>query len=61
MSFNSSSFDVIKSKGIISVSGSEVSEEDIERVIDKAQSGVDMPNKEILKVIPQSFTVDLEE
>lgn len=61
ISFNSSSFEVIKSKWIISISGSEVSEEDIERAIDKAKSWVDMPNKEILKVVPENFIVDLEE
>lgn len=60
ISFNSSSFDVIRSKWIVSVTGSEVSEEDIERALDKAKSGVDMPNKEILKVVPESFVVDLE-
>jgi len=26
-----------------------------------AKNGVDLPNKEILKVIPEHFTVDLEE
>ncbi len=61
VSFNSSSFEVIRSKGIISISGSEVSEEDIERALDKAKSWVDMPNKEILKVVPENFVVDLEE
>lgn len=61
ISFNSSSFEVIRSKWIISVSGSEVSEEDIERSLDKAKSWVDMPNKEILKVVPENFVVDLED
>ncbi len=61
ISFNSSSFDVIRNKGIVSVTGSEVSEEDIERALDKAKWGVDMPNKEILKVVPESFVVDLED
>lgn len=60
ISFNSSSFDVIRNKGIVSITGSEVSEEDIERALDKAKWGVDMPNKEILKVVPESFVVDLE-
>jgi len=60
VSFNSSSFDVIRSKWIVSVTGSEISEEDIERALDKAKSGVDMPNKEILKVVSESFVVDLE-
>ncbi len=61
ISFNSSSFEVMRSKGIISVSWSEVTEEDIERSLDKAKSWVDMPNKEILKVVPENFVVDLEE
>ncbi len=61
ISFNSSSFEVIRSKWIISVSWSEVSEEDIERSLDKAKSWVDMPNKEILKVVPENFVVDLED
>lgn len=61
ISFNSSSFDVIRSKWIISVSWSEVSEDDIDRALDKAKSWVDMPNKEILKVVPENFVVDLEE
>lgn len=61
ISFNSSSFDVIRNKGIVSVTWSEVSEEDIDRALDKAKWWVDMPNKEILKVVPESFVVDLEE
>lgn len=61
ISFNSSHFEVIRSKWIVSVSWAEVSEEDVERVLDKAKSWVDMPNKEILKVVPENFVVDLEE
>ena len=61
ISFNSSSFDVITSKGIIAISGDEVSQEDIDRVLDMARNGVDLPNREILKVVPEYFIVDLEE
>lgn len=61
ISFNSSHFEVIKSKWIISVSWAEVSEEDVDRALDKAKSWVDMPNKEILKIVPENFVVDLEE
>lgn len=61
ISFNSTSFEVIKSKWIVSISGTEVREDDIERAIDKARAWVDMPNKEILKVVPENFTVDLED
>jgi len=61
ISFNSSSFDVITSKGIIAVSWDEISQEDIDRVLDMARNGVDLPNREILKVVPEYFIVDLEE
>jgi len=61
LSFNSSSFEVISSKWIIAVSGDEITSEDIERVLDMARNGVDMPNREILKVVPEYFLVDLEE
>jgi cell division ATPase FtsA len=29
--------------------------------LEMAKNGVDLPNKEILKVIPEHFTVDLED
>ncbi len=61
ISFNSSSFEVISSKWIIAISGDEVSQDDIDRVLDMARNGVDLPNKEILKVVPEYFIVDLEE
>lgn len=61
LSFNSSSFEVITSKWVIAISWSEITQEDIDRVLDMAKNGVDMPNKEILKVIPEYFVVDLED
>ncbi len=61
LSINSSSFDVITSKGIIAVSGDEILPEDVDRSLDMAKNGVDLPNKEILKIIPEYFVVDLEE
>lgn len=61
LSLNSSSFDVISSKGIIAVSGDEVSQDDVDRVLDMARNGVDLPNREILKVVPEYFVVDLED
>jgi len=61
ISLNSSSFDVVTSKGIIAVSGDEISQDDIERVLEMARNGVDLPNREILKVVPDYFIVDLEE
>lgn len=61
ISFNSSSFDVVTSKGIIAVSWDEISQDDIDRVLDMARNGIDLPNREILKVVPDFFVVDLEE
>lgn len=61
ISFNSSSFEVMRNKWIVAVSGGEITEEDVNRALDMARNGVDIPNREILKVIPESFVVDLEE
>jgi len=61
ISFNSSSFEVFRNKWVVAVTGWEISEEDIDRALEMAKNGVDLPNKEILKVIPEHFTVDLEE
>ncbi len=61
VSFNSSSIEVIINKWIIAVSWDEIMQSDIDRVLEMAKSWVDMPNKTILKVIPQNFVVDLEE
>lgn len=57
---NSSSMEVIQSKGVVAISGSEVTDDDIDRVLEMAKNGVELPNKEILKVIPDNFVVDLE-
>ncbi|MGE4444116.1 MAG: cell division protein FtsA [Candidatus Altimarinota bacterium] len=61
ISFNSSSFDVVDNKGIIAISGEEIGPSDIERVLDMAKNGMSLPNREVLKVIPDNFVVDLEE
>ncbi len=61
ISFNSSSFEVITSKGVIAVSWDEISQDDIDRVLDMAKNGIDLPNREILKVVPEYFVVDFEE
>ncbi len=61
LSFNSSSFDVILSKWVIAISWDEVTEEDIGRVLSMAKNAASLPNKEVLKVIPEYFVVDLEE
>ncbi len=61
ISFNSSSFDVVDNKGIIAISWEEIGPSDIERVLDMAKNGMGLPNREVLKVIPDNFVVDLEE
>ncbi len=61
ISFNSSSFEVFRNKWVVAVTWGEISEEDIDRALEMAKNWVDLPNKEILKVIPENFCVDLEE
>lgn len=60
ISFNSSSFEVFRNKWVVAITWWEISENDIDRALEMAKNGVDLPNKEILKVIPENFTVDLE-
>jgi len=61
LSFNSSSFEVITSKGIVAVGSDEILPEDVDRSLDMAKNGIDLSNKEILKIIPEYFVVDLEQ
>lgn len=61
LSFNSSSFEVVDNKWIIAISSEEIETSDIERVLDMAKNWVELPNREILKVIPDYFVVDSEE
>lgn len=61
ISFNSSSFDVVDNKWIIAISWEEIWPSDIERVLDMAKNWMSLPNREVLKVIPDNFVVDLEE
>ncbi len=52
--------EVTQKNGIVPVSGTEVTEEDVSRALDMSQNGVDLMNRTILKIIPESFTLDLE-
>ncbi len=52
--------DITRKTGVVAVAGIEVSEEDINRALDISQNGVDLMNRSILKVIPESFGLDLE-
>jgi cell division protein FtsA len=52
--------DILRKTGIVAVSGLEVREEDVNRALDMSQNGVDLVNRSILKLIPESFSLDLE-
>lgn len=52
--------DVTRKSGIVAVAGIDVSEDDINRALDMSQNGVDLMNRTVLKVIPESFSLDLE-
>ena len=60
LSVAGSGIEVVTNRGIVAIPDSEVTEEDINRSLDMAQNGVDMTNRVVLKVIPETFTVDLE-
>lgn len=52
--------DITRKTGIVAVAGVEVSEDDVNRALDISQNGVDLMNRTVLKVIPESFGLDLE-
>jgi cell division protein FtsA len=52
--------DVTRKTGIVAIAGADVSDEDVNRALDISQNGVDLMNRTVLKVIPESFGLDLE-
>jgi len=48
----------VNSKGVVAVSANEISEHDIERVLEAAQAISAPPNTRILRVIPREYYVD---
>lgn len=60
LSLSGTNIEVVTNNGIISVPHGEVSTEDVNRVLDMSQNGVDLMNKVVLKVIPEAFTLDME-
>ncbi len=61
ISFNSSHIEVIESKWVIPIKDWEIDYDDIDKVIEISKNGVDLSNREVLKVVPDYYTVDLEE
>ena len=52
--------DIAGRGAIVPVAGMEVTEEDVNRALDMSQNGMDTMNRTILKVVPESFGLDLE-
>lgn len=52
--------EIARKTGIVAIAGVEVSDEDVSRALDISQNGVDLMNRSVLKVIPESFGLDLE-
>lgn len=52
--------DIAGRGAIVPVAGIEVTEEDVNRALDMSQNGLDTMNRTILKVVPESFGLDLE-
>lgn len=47
-------------QGMIAIPSNEVTQDDVNRVLDMAQNGITLTNQTVLKIIPESFSVDLE-
>ncbi len=60
LSISGNHIESFNSKGVIAVSspGNEISEDDIDRVLEAAQAVAIPNNRRILRIIPKSFTVD---
>jgi cell division protein FtsA len=52
--------DITPRGAIVPVAGIEVTEEDVNRSLDMCQNGLDTMNRTVLKVVPESFGLDLE-
>ena len=52
--------EITRRSGIVVVTGIEVTEDDVNRALDMSQNGVDLQNRSVLKVIPESFSLDFE-
>lgn len=52
--------DITPRGAIVPVAGIEVTEEDVSRSLDMCQNGLDSMNRTVLKVVPESFGLDLE-
>lgn len=54
------SIESMVSSGIVAIPHTEVSEDDVNRALDMSQNGTELLNRTVLKVIPESFTLDNE-
>jgi cell division protein FtsA len=48
----------LESHGVIAIGGNEITEEDVERVLETAQAVHIPTHKRVIKIIPQSFAID---
>lgn len=58
LSLSGVTIESVVNTGIVAVPHSEVTEDDVNRALDMSQNGVDLVNRSVLKVIPESFTLD---
>lgn len=58
LSLSGVTIESVINSGVVAVANGEVSEDDVNRAMDMSQNGVDMTNRTILKVVPESFTID---
>ncbi|PID69992.1 cell division protein FtsA [bacterium DOLZORAL124_38_8] len=60
VSFSGPSIETFDSKGVIAINGSnaEITEDDVDRVLDAARAVTLPANREILRIIPRNFSVD---
>jgi cell division protein FtsA len=60
LSLSGSSLETYTNSGIVAVPSGEVTEEDVSRALEMSQNGMDLVNRVVLKVIPETFKLDHE-
>ncbi len=58
LSLSGVTIESVVNSGIVAIPHAEVTEDDVNRALDMSQNGVDLQNRTVLKVVPESFTLD---
>jgi cell division protein FtsA len=58
LSLSGVTIESVVNSAIVAIPHAEVTEDDVNRALDMSQNGVDLQNRTVLKVVPESFSLD---